>query len=44
MLVSVPVLWGFVRRTEGLPFMGAPTIGEIEGSLVTRTLRRTPRQ
>ncbi len=36
MLVLVPVLWGFIRRTEGLPFMGAPTVHEIERGLFKR--------
>ena len=30
MLVLVPVIWGFLRKTEGLPFMGAPTVAQIE--------------
>jgi hypothetical protein len=35
MLVLVPIIWGFLRKTEGLPFMGSPTVAEIE--------RETPR-
>ena len=30
MLLLVPVIWGFLRKTEGLPFMGAPTVAQIE--------------
>ncbi len=30
MLVLVPFIWGFLRKSEGLPFMGAPTVAEIE--------------
>ena len=30
MLVVVPVLWGFLRRKEGLPMFGAPTVQELE--------------
>ncbi len=29
-LVVVPIVWGFIRRTEGLPMFGAPTVAEIE--------------
>jgi len=30
MLVVVPVIWGFLRKEQGLPFMGAPTVAELE--------------
>ncbi|HJQ05716.1 MAG TPA: sulfite exporter TauE/SafE family protein [Nocardioides sp.] len=30
MLVLVPLIWGFIRRSEGLPMMGAPTVAELE--------------
>ena len=30
MLVLVPIIWGLLRKTEGLPFMGAPTVAQIE--------------
>jgi uncharacterized membrane protein YfcA len=30
LLVLVPVVWGFLRRSEGLPMYGAPTVAEIE--------------
>jgi uncharacterized protein len=39
MLVLVPLVWGLIRRTEGLPMFGAPTVAELEGD---RTRRRTP--
>ena len=29
-LVLVPIVWGFIRKTEGLPFFGGPTVREIE--------------
>ena len=29
-LILVPVVWGFIRRTEGLPMFGAPTVAELE--------------
>jgi hypothetical protein len=31
MLVVVPIAWGLVRRTEGLPMFGAPTVAQLEG-------------
>ncbi len=30
LLVLVPVLWGIVRRTRGLPMFGTPTVSQIE--------------
>jgi uncharacterized membrane protein YfcA len=30
LLVLVPLVWGVLRRTEGLPAFGAPTVEEIE--------------
>jgi uncharacterized membrane protein YfcA len=30
MLVVVPLVWGFLRTTQGLPMFGAPTVAEIE--------------
>ena len=37
MVVVVPLIWGILRKEQGLPFMGAPTVAELEGD------RRTPR-
>jgi uncharacterized membrane protein YfcA len=31
MVVLVPLVWGLIRRTEGLPMFGAPTVAELEG-------------
>jgi uncharacterized protein len=31
MIVLVPLGWGLVRRTEGLPAFGAPTVAQLEG-------------
>ena len=31
MVVLVPLVWGLLRRTEGLPMFGAPTVAELEG-------------
>jgi uncharacterized protein len=39
MVVLVPVVWGLIRRTEGLPMFGAPTVAELEGDARGR---RTP--
>lgn len=30
-LVLVPVVWGLLRRGQGLPMFGAPTVAELEG-------------
>lgn len=30
LLLLVPLVWGLIRRTEGLPYFGAPTVEEIE--------------
>jgi uncharacterized membrane protein YfcA len=32
MLVVVPVVWGFLRKGQGLPMFGAPTVAELEGT------------
>jgi uncharacterized membrane protein YfcA len=31
MLVLVPVIWGLIRKTQGLPMYGAPTVAQLEG-------------
>jgi len=31
MLVVVPVVWGLLRKQQGLPMFGAPTVAELEG-------------
>ncbi|MXG89913.1 sulfite exporter TauE/SafE family protein [Nocardioides flavescens] len=30
-LVLVPIVWGLLRRSQGLPMFGAPTVAELEG-------------
>jgi uncharacterized membrane protein YfcA len=30
MLLLVPLVWGVLRRTTGLPFFGAPTLAQVE--------------
>jgi len=32
MIAVVPLVWGLVRRTEGLPMFGSPTVQELETS------------
>jgi uncharacterized protein len=39
MVVVVPLIWGLLRKEQGLPFMGAPTVAELEGDRYSR--RRT---
>jgi uncharacterized membrane protein YfcA len=31
MLLVVPLVWGLLRRQQGLPMFGAPTVAELEG-------------
>jgi hypothetical protein len=31
MIVVLPFVWGLIRRTQGLPMYGAPTVAELEG-------------
>jgi uncharacterized membrane protein YfcA len=31
MVVLVPIVWGLLRRQQGLPMFGAPTVAELEG-------------
>ena len=30
MLILVPLVWGLIRRTQGLPMFGAPTVTELD--------------
>lgn len=32
MVVLVPLIWGFLRKEQGLPMFGAPTVAELEGT------------
>lgn len=46
MIVLVPLVWGLVRRTVGLPMFGTPTVEELddpEGVRRRRATRTTPR-
>ena len=33
MLLVLPFVWGLIRRTQGLPMFGSPTVAELEGEL-----------
>jgi uncharacterized protein len=37
MVVLVPLVWGLIRRTEGLPMFGAPTVADLEGGASSPT-------
>lgn len=37
MLVVVPVVWGLLRKRQGLPMFGAPTVADLEGTSAKRT-------
>ncbi len=30
MLVLVPLIWGVLRKEQGLPMFGAPTVAELD--------------
>jgi uncharacterized protein len=35
MIVVMPFVWGLVRRSQGMPMFGAPTVAELEGVRTT---------
>jgi uncharacterized membrane protein YfcA len=35
MVVVLPLVWGLIRRTQGLPMFGSPTVSELEGEPLT---------
>ena len=39
MIVVVPLVWGLLRKEQGLPMFGSPTVAELEGDRYSR--RRT---
>jgi uncharacterized membrane protein YfcA len=39
-LVALPFVWGLLRRGQGLPMFGAPTVAQIEDSAAERERRR----
>jgi uncharacterized membrane protein YfcA len=42
-VVLVPLVWGMIRKSEGMPMFGAPTVAELE-SLGDRRQERTERR
>jgi len=41
MIVLVPLIWGLLRKEQGLPMFGAPTVAELEDPSFARTSERT---
>lgn len=42
-LVLVPIVWGFLRKEQGLPMFGAPTVAELEDpEFLTRERQSRP--
>jgi uncharacterized membrane protein YfcA len=37
MIVVVPLVWGLLRRQQGLPMFGSPTVAELEGDQYAAT-------
>jgi len=33
MLVVIPFVWGLIRRSQGMPMFGSPTVAELEGEV-----------
>jgi uncharacterized membrane protein YfcA len=44
MAILVPVVWGFLRKEQGLPFMGAPTVSELDSWTYGRSSRTSPQE
>lgn len=40
MVVLVPLFWGLIRKTQGLPMFGAPTVAELDQLEYDRSQRR----
>jgi hypothetical protein len=40
MVVVVPLVWGVLRRQQGMPMFGAPTVAELEGERYDRVASR----
>jgi len=36
MIVVLPLVWGLIRRTQGMPMFGSPTVAELEGETPPR--------
>jgi len=41
MVVLVPLIWGVLRRGQGLPMFGAPTVAQLEDPDYVAGRRRT---
>jgi len=44
MIVLVPLVWGLLRRGQGLPMFGAPTVAELEGEKRRPQSESVPRE
>lgn len=42
MLVLVPLVWGLIRKTEGLPMRGSPSVEELDTSTYDASTPREP--
>jgi uncharacterized protein len=42
MLLVVPLVWGVLRKQQGLPMFGSPTVAELEGERHDRAPRGAP--
>jgi uncharacterized membrane protein YfcA len=42
MLVLVPLVWGVLRKEQGLPMFGAPTVAQLEDPTYGGTVGRSP--
>lgn len=42
MIVLVPLIWGFLRKEQGLPMFGSPTVAELENPHYLASRRETP--
>ncbi|MCW2794748.1 sulfite exporter TauE/SafE family protein [Nocardioides sp.] len=42
MIVLVPLVWGLLRKEQGLPMFGAPTVAELEDPEYVRRVPPTP--
>ena len=45
MLVLVPLVWGLIRKTQGLPMFGSPTVAQLDGDFprtIEGPIRVTP--
>ena len=44
MVVLVPLVWGLLRKEQGLPMFGAPTVAELEDMGYARSSASSPRK